>query len=217
MSIDAYLGPAFSKAALRRAMLKESPFDQFSSWYTDAETKCSGYASPVSLGTSSPDGQPVVRIVLLKGFDESGFRFYTNYDSRKGTHLKDNPKVSMCFYWEELERQVIILGSVAKLSAEDSDAYFATRGRGSQIGAHVSSQSQVIKNREELELETQRLEQQYANLNVPRPANWGGFLLVPNSIEFWQGQPDRLHDRFIYQRDNKGDNKDGWTIDRLAP
>lgn len=219
MSIDAYQGPAFNKTVLKRDMLKSCPIEQFGLWYKEAEEKCSGYANPVSLGSVSPDGQPVVRTVLLKGFDRSGFRFYTNYESRKGCHLKTNPKASMCFYWEELERQVIVLGSVAKLSKEDSDQYFATRGHGSQIGAHVSSQSQVINNREELETEMHRLEELYKEKEVPRPENWGGFLLRPGSIEFWQGQPDRLHDRFIYEAALEPHSSEaaGWTISRLAP
>lgn len=224
MSIDAYRGssyegPAFSKSALRRSMLKQCPIEQFGYWYKEAEQRCSGYANPVSLGTVGPEGQPVVRTVLLKGFDTSGFRFYTNYNSRKGSHLKANPKASMCFYWEELERQVIVLGSVEKLSDEDSDQYFATRGHGSQIGAHVSSQSQVIDNREELETEMQRLQERYAEKEVPRPRHWGGFLLKPESIEFWQGQPDRLHDRFIYEAPIEPHSSEAtnWTISRLAP
>jgi len=212
MSIDAYQGPAFSKSALKKSMLKDCPFEQFKIWYSDAEQQCAGYANPVSLGTVGSDGQPVVRTVLLKGYDTSGFHFYTNYESRKGHHIETNPKVSMCFYWEELERQVIILGAAVKLSAENSDEYFASRERGSQISAHVSSQSQVINTRKELETTMHRLEKLYKDREVPRPKHWGGFLLQPNSIEFWQGQPDRLHDRFIYE--NAGAD---WTISRLAP
>lgn len=211
MSIDAFQGPSFSLSPLRKAMLENDPFKQFASWYKEAEQACK-YANPVSLATANSDGQPVVRTVLLKGYDQSGFRFYTNYASRKARQLLSNPKASMCFYWEALERQVIVLGSVEKLSAEDSDQYFATRGRGSQIGAHVSSQSQVIEHREILEKQAQQLESLYQGKSVPRPENWGGYCLVPTSIEFWQGQPDRLHDRFIYERSNQN-----WSISRLAP
>ena len=214
MSIDAYQGPQYSQSILRKNTLNDCPFEQFSIWYSEAEKECSGYANPVSLATVSSEGQPVVRTVLLKGQDKQGFRFYTNYQSRKGKHLSANPKTSMCFYWEELERQVIVIGAVEKLSAEESDNYFATRLRGSQIGAHVSSQSQLIDNREELQAEMQRLEEQYADTQIPRPDHWGGFILIPESIEFWQGQPDRLHDRLIYTR--SGD-KSSWTINRLAP
>ena len=214
MSIDAFQGPAFSAVPLRRSMLNDCPFRQFGTWFADAAARCSGYANPVGLGTVDPNGQPVVRTVLLKGYDESGFRFYTNYDSRKGGHLKNNPRASMCLYWEALERQVIILGSVTRLSTEDSDEYFSTRERGSQIGAHISAQSRVIDSREELEKEAARLKKKYAGetVTIPRPKNWGGFSLSPDSIEFWQGQPDRLHDRFIYQKIGKR-----WQVDRLAP
>lgn len=211
MSIDAFQGPSFSVAPLRRDMLDADPFNQFATWYSEAEQACQ-YANPVSLATVSPEGQPVVRTVLMKGYDSSGFCFYTNYESRKSRHLQHNPKVAMCFYWEPLERQVLIQGIVEKLGPGESDEYFSTRGRGSQIGAHVSAQSQVIENRQTLETEAQRLEELYQDKAVPRPANWGGFKLIPDSLEFWQGQPDRLHDRFIYER-----SESGWEISRLAP
>jgi pyridoxamine 5'-phosphate oxidase len=212
MSIDAYRGPAFTSDPLNKKGLSKDPFEQFRLWFAEAEEKCSNYANPMSLATCGTDGQPVVRTVLLKGFDTRGFNFYTNYESRKGQQLAENPKASICFYWEELERQVIVIGQVEKMSAEESDDYYLTRPRGSQIGAHVSQQSQPIENREVLEREAGELESAYFDKPVPRPKNWGGYRLVPESIEFWQGQPDRLHDRFIYRKE-----KTAWTITRYAP
>jgi len=212
MSIDAYRGPAFTSEPLHKKMLHEDPFEQFRRWYTEAEEKCSNYANPMSLATCGPDGQPVVRTVLLKGFDNKGFNFYTNYQSRKGRHLDENSKASVCFYWEELERQVIVIGQAVKMSDEESDDYYLTRPRGSQISAHVSKQSQPIRGRDLLEDEAEKLEVAYFDKPVPRPKNWGGYRLIPESIEFWQGQPDRLHDRFIYKK-----NGSAWTIGRYAP
>ena len=212
MSIDAYRGPAFTSDPLNKKGLSEDPFEQFRLWFAEAEEKCSNYANPMSLATCGTDGQPVVRTVLLKGFDTRGFNFYTNYASRKGQQLAENLKASICFYWEELERQVIVIGQVEKMSAEESDDYFLTRPRGSQIGAHVSQQSQPIDNREVLEREAEELESSYFDKPVPRPSNWGGYRLVPQSIEFWQGQPDRLHDRFIYRKE-----KQAWSVTRHAP
>lgn len=212
MSIDAYRGPAFTSEPLHKKMLHKDPFEQFRRWYTEAEEKCSNYANPMSLATCGSDRQPVARTVLLKGFDSKGFNFYTNYLSRKGRQLSENPRASACFYWEELERQVIIIGQVSKMSEEESDDYYLTRPRGSQIGAHVSQQSQPIESRKMLEDQANRLEAEYFDKPVPRPKNWGGYRLIPQSIEFWQGQPDRLHDRFIYEKNN-GD----WSISRYAP
>lgn len=212
MSIDAYRGPAFTSEPLSKKGLNDCPFEQFRLWFAEAEEKCSNYANPMSLATCGADGQPIVRTVLLKGFDERGFNFYTNYESRKGQQLSENPKASICFYWEELERQVIVIGQVEIMSAEESDHYYLTRPRGSQIGAHVSQQSQPIENREVLEREAAELESTYFDKPIPRPPNWGGYRLQAESIEFWQGQPDRLHDRFIYQKEGKS-----WSITRYAP
>jgi len=212
MSIDAYRGPAFTSEPLHKKGLLDDPFEQFRLWFAEAEEKCSNYTNPMTLATCGKDGQPVARTVLLKGFDTRGFNFYTNYESRKGQQLAENPKASICFYWEELERQVIVIGQVEKMSAEESDDYFLTRPRGSQIGAHVSQQSQPIDNREVLEREAEELESSYFDKPVPRPSNWGGYRLVPQSIEFWQGQPDRLHDRFIYRKE-----KQVWSVTRHAP
>jgi len=167
MSIDAYQdsensrdltdkGPQFKQKPLSRTNLHAHPITQFSRWYKEAEQQVR-YPNQVSIGTVSAEGQPVVRTVLLKGFDDQGFRFFTNYQSRKATHLNLNPKISMCIYWEKLERQIIILGEITKLSDKESDDYFATRGKGSQIGAHVSSQSQVVKSRKILESQFTKL------------------------------------------------------------
>ena len=193
-------------------MLSENPFEQFDIWYAEAEQQCSLYPNPVTVATVDSSGQPFARTVLLKGFDARGFCFYSNYHSRKGQQLQANPKASLCLYWEELERQVIIIGSVSKMSAAESDAYFASRPKGSQIGAHVSAQSEIIENREVLEQSINQLSLKYADIEVPRPPHWGGYRLIPTSMEFWQGQPDRLHDRFVYNL--SGHN---WTIQRLAP
>ena len=212
MSIDAFQGPQFTASPLLREMLDADPFNQFEIWYKEAEAKVSGYASPMTLAACGNDGQPIARTVLLKGVSPEGFCFYTNYQSRKAQQLEQNPKASLCLFWEELERQVLILGSVVKMTAEESDAYFASRPRGSQLGAHVSQQSQEIASRATLEYELTRIEEKVADTEVSRPEHWGGYRLVPSSIEFWQGQPDRLHDRFIYEKSDQG-----WSIKRLAP
>ncbi len=221
MSIDAHKnplglssseGPAFTSKPLRSSMLSANPLKQFATWYREAEKECRGYPNPIQLATVGADGQPVARTVLLKGFDEGGFCFFTNYRSRKGQHLESNPKASFCLYWEELERQVIVIGTVHKLTGSESDQYFGSRPRGSQLSAHVSEQSQVVENRTYLKNEFQRIALRYADSEVPRPRHWGGYRLAPLSIEFWQGQPDRLHDRFIYQRSGAE-----WHLQRLAP
>jgi pyridoxamine 5'-phosphate oxidase len=153
-----------------------------------------------------------VRIVLLKGFDERGFTFYTNYDSRKGRELAENPRAALLFHWVELERQVRIEGRVEKASADESDAYYASRPLGSRLGAWASAQSRVLAHREELEAKLAELERQYGE-SPPRPPHWGGYRLVPDELEFWQGRPSRLHDRVRYTRAGIG----LWRIDRLSP
>jgi pyridoxamine 5'-phosphate oxidase len=167
----------------------------------------------MTLATADKNGRPSARVVLLKGLDERGFMFYTNYDSRKSQELTENPQAALVFYWSDLERQVCIAGEVSKLPALESDAYFKSRPRGSQIAAWVSHQSDVIPDRAALETKCRQLEAQYAGQAVPRPPNWGGYVLTPNRIEFWQGRPDRLHDRFRYTRQVDG----GWQIERLSP
>jgi pyridoxamine 5'-phosphate oxidase len=167
----------------------------------------------MTLATADRQGRPSVRIVLLKGLDERGFVFYTNYDSRKGRELAENPEAALVFYWPEQERQVCVAGQVAKLSASESAAYFRTRPRGSRIGAWASDQSGVVSNREELEEKWKGFEKQYPGDEVPCPPNWGGYVLGPSRVEFWQGRPNRLHDRFRYTRQPDGK----WLIERLSP
>jgi pyridoxamine 5'-phosphate oxidase len=190
----------------------QNPIMQFKKWFTDALEAQLYEPNVMTLATSDPYGKPSARIVLLKGFDEHGFNFYTNYDSKKGRELQENPQAALVFFWAELERQVRIEGMVSKLDPEVSEDYFHSRPKGSQIGAMASPQSEVIASRETLEQKVVELQQQYADTEVPRPEHWGGYLLEPQQIEFWQGRPSRLHDRICYTL------VDGvWIINRLAP
>jgi len=168
--------------------------------------------APAALATADAEGRPSVRMVLLRGVDERGFVFHTNYTSRKGRELDINPHAALCFYWPTLDEQIRVEGRVTRLSAEESDAYFATRPRGSQLGAWASPQSHALPSREQLEEEYRATESRFAGQPVPRPPFWGGFRLEPSRIEFWYGRPDRLHDRLLYSRDG-GD----WKIERLYP
>ena len=168
--------------------------------------------APVALGTADADGRPSVRMVLLRGADERGFVFHTNYGSRKGRELDANPNAALCFYWPTLDEQIRIEGTVRRLPDDESDAYFDSRPRGSQLGAWASAQSQLLPSREQLEEEYRATEERFAGQTVPRPPFWGGYRLEPRRIEFWYGRPDRLHDRVLYQRE--GDN---WKIERLYP
>jgi pyridoxamine 5'-phosphate oxidase len=168
--------------------------------------------APVALATADATGKPSVRMVLLRGADERGFVFHTNYNSRKALELADNPRAALCFHWHSLEEQIRVEGEVERLSAEESDAYFNSRPRGSQLGAWASNQSAVLTSRETLEEAYRAIERQYAGTPVPRPPFWGGFRLVPDRIEFWFGRPDRLHDRILYTKEGSG-----WKIERLYP
>ncbi len=202
----------FRLGKLLESDLVADPLEQFAKWFAEAEKACRFYPNHMTLSSVDSQGAPQSRIVLLKGVDDQGFVFFTNYQSRKGQQLQANQKASITFFWEELERQVNISGTAVKVSSEESDEYFASRARGSQIGAWVSRQSSEIDNRDQLETEKQRLTAQYEGLEVPRPPHWGGFRIIPTRIEFWQGQPDRLHDRLEYILEN-----DNWKIHRLSP
>lgn len=189
------------------------PIRQFESWYREAHATPMREPTAMTLATASPDGRPSARIVLLKAADERGFVFFTNYESRKGGELEHNPWAALVFHWPDLVRQVRVEGRVAKVSAEESDAYFKTRPRGSQLGAWASEQSRAIKSRADLERRVQAIAATYEDREIPRPPHWGGLRLVPVAIEFWQGRLDRLHDRLLYSRADDG----GWTRERLSP
>ena len=189
-----------------------NPFAQFQRWFTEALNAGVPEPNAMHLATVGEDGRPSGRIVLLKGFDENGFSFFTNYQSRKGSELATHPFASLTFFYAELERQIRIEGTIHKLSPEESDAYFQSRPRGSQIGAWVSHQSAIIENRDVLENRQRELERQFENQTIPRPPHWGGYGLVPDHIEFWQGRPSRLHDRILYRKE-----EGSWVIERLAP
>ena len=198
---------------LERSEIDADPLKQFEQWY--AEVIDTGIHEPgaMSLSTVDADGQPWQRIVLLKLFDENGFVFFTNYESNKAKHIVVNPGVSLLFPWHALGRQLKITGEVEKVSSAESVIYFATRARGSQIGAWASGQSQMINSRSILESIVDSMKQKYANKEVPLPPFWGGYRVRPHTFEFWQERKSRLHDRFYYQKNEEGN----WFIERLAP
>ncbi|MCP4201299.1 MAG: pyridoxamine 5'-phosphate oxidase [bacterium] len=198
--------------ALRKADVDPDPIVEFGRWFERARS--SGLIEPtaVALSTADAEGRPSGRMVLLKGVDRRGFVFYTNFRSRKGAELEANPWASLNLWWDRLQQQVQIEGSVTKIEQSESDVYFAGRPRGSQLGAWASEQSRTLPGREALEESLGEVERRFAGERVTRPPNWGGFLIEPQVIEFWQGQPDRLHDRIRYRRDGGG-----WVIERLAP
>ena len=198
---------------LSRSELDLDPIRQFGAWYAQLNETDFFEPSAMTLATVSPDGQPYLRTVLLKLFDESGFVFYTNYASRKARHIEVNPQVGLLFAWVPLARQVKITGRAEKVSAAESLKYFATRPRGSQIGAWASAQSEIVSSRSMLEQKFSEIKKKFATGEVPLPEFWGGYRVVPESIEFWQGRDNRLHDRFIYTRNESGD----WQVARLAP
>jgi pyridoxamine 5'-phosphate oxidase len=193
--------------------LAADPMEQFARWYADAEAAGEPEPEAMSLATVGADATPSVRIVLLKQFDQDGFVFYTNRTSRKGQELTANGAVALAWRWTRLERQVRVTGRAHLADDADSDAYFASRGRGSQLGAWASRQSQVLSDRAELEQRLADADDRFAGGEVPRPPWWGGYVVVPDTVEFWQGRPDRLHDRFRY----RGGDESGWTIERLSP
>ncbi|MES2419205.1 MAG: pyridoxamine 5'-phosphate oxidase [Bacteroidota bacterium] len=202
----------YRSGQLNEKDVDKSPIRQFENWFTAAIDAQLYEPNVMTLATADKTGKPNARIVLLKGFDEGGFYFYTNYLSTKGKELKKNPQACLVFFWAELERQVRIEGKVEKLDKEASEKYFHSRPKGSQIGAIVSPQSQVITNKTILEAKVTELTATYADKTIPKPAHWGGYIVRPSSIEFWQGRPSRLHDRIKYDLINGK-----WQTSRLAP
>ncbi|MDB5009260.1 MAG: pdxH [Mucilaginibacter sp.] len=203
----------YSAASLSEETININPIKQFDIWFHEALTAELPEPNAMTLATATPDGRPSARIVLLKGYDASGFVFYTNYLSRKGKEITKNPLGAITFFWGGLERQVRIEGTIEKLSKEQSEKYFQSRPKKSQLGALVSPQSQEIANRELLENKMNELETAYADTTIPKPSFWGGYVLKPRMIEFWQGRSSRLHDRILYK---KIDNNN-WKKVRLAP
>ncbi len=196
---------------LHRSQLLADPFEQFRAWFSAASAEVP-LAEAMTLATIGDDGAPDARMVLLKGVDASGFRFFTGYESAKGRQLGADPRAALVVYWRELDRQVRARGTVERLPAAESDAYFATRPREAQLGAWASEQSRPLASRAELDAALGEVSERFDGADVPRPDDWGGYLLRPASIEFWQGQVGRLHDRFLYTP-----SADGWQIERLAP
>ena len=205
----------YRMAGLDRADLDPDPVVQFGRWFD--EVVRAGLAEPnaMTLATATAAGRPSARVVLLKELDASGFVFYTNYDSRKGAELTANPWAALVFYWAPLERQVRAEGRVERTSREESEAYFRSRPLGARLGALASEQSRPIPGREVLDQRVAELEATYAGGEVPLPDCWGGYRLAPDAVEFWQGRPDRLHDRFRYTRGDQAGQ--GWTVERLSP
>jgi len=225
----------YNLAGLRRKDLAADPIRQFKSWFDQATgERASGRlrkfcvqlyktwvlgrrretsdANAMTLATVDAEGRPSARVVLLKGVDDRGFIFFTNYHSRKGHELDGNPNAALVFYWPEMERQVCVSGKASKLPAAESDAYFSSRPRGSNLAAWASNQSAVVADRAELETKWNECEQRFPGDTVPRPPHWGGYVLSPERVEFWQGRPNRLHDRFRYTKRDSA-----WVIERLSP
>lgn len=211
-STIAHLRKDYTLNGLRKEDVLENPIDQFKRWFAEALASQVLEPNGMVLSTIGRDGYPHGRVVLLKDVDARGFSFYTNYLSHKGDDLTQHPVASLTFWWPELERQVRIVGKVEKVETAESDAYFAVRPRGSQIGAWVSEQSQTIANRKVLEEKLAELEAQFANQAVVRPPHWGGYRVLPHQIEFWQGRPSRLHDRLCYTYESYE-----WKLERLSP
>jgi pyridoxamine 5'-phosphate oxidase len=202
----------YSLRTLGENDVAKDPFLQFSKWWDEALASEIEEVNAMTLATATKTGLPSARIVLLKSFDENGFVFFTNYTSRKGSQLESNPQAALVFFWKELERQVRIEGTVEKTEAEESDTYFLSRPAGSRLGAWASPQSKVIADRRQLEENVARYTREFG-ADIPRPAFWGGYLVRPSGIEFWQGRSNRLHDRIHYRKTEDGN----WVIERLAP
>lgn len=203
----------YSRTALTESETDPNPLIQFQTWFDQALNADLPEPNAMTLATADSQGKPSARIVLLKGLDETGFVFYTNYKSYKAQQLAENPAAALVFWWVELERQVRIEGTVEKVSQAESEQYFASRPIGSQLGAWASPQSRVIESRRVLEEKSWELEQKYYNKPIPKPSHWGGYRLIPTEIEFWQGRPNRLHDRLHYRQQSDG----SWLRERLAP
>jgi len=214
MSSIADLRREYARARLDEADVSHDPLVEFARWFAEAQDAQLPDPNAMTLATATADGAPSARIVLLKGFDERGFVFYTDYRSRKGAELEANPRAALVLYWSELDRQVRITGGVALASREESERYFKSRPLGSRLGAWASHQSRVIPGRAALESDLRTMEDRFEDGDVPLPAHWGGYRVVPDTIEFWQGRESRLHDRIRYVREGGGK---GWRVERLSP
>jgi pyridoxamine 5'-phosphate oxidase len=200
--------------ALRESDVDPDPFVQFTRWYDDAVANRELQPDAMVVASCTPDAVPSARMVLLRGVDDRGFCFYTNYDSRKGRELDANPRAAIAFHWPEVLRQVRATGAVERVDDAESDAYWNNRPRASRVSAWASEQSEVVVSRDELEARVVELEARFADGDIPRPPGWGGYRVVPDDVEFWQHRDDRLHDRLRYARRAGGD---GWRIERLQP
>jgi pyridoxamine 5'-phosphate oxidase len=214
----------YKLASLEEADVASNPIDQFTRWWNEAVASQIDEVNAMTLATVNATGVPAARIVLLKGYNPNGFIFFTNYESDKGKNLAQNPNAALVFFWKELERQIRIEGTVQKVSAQESDRYFNSRPASSRIGAWASPQSAVIENRLVIEQNVERYSSIFANDSIERPDHWGGYIVKPTSIEFWQGRSSRLHDRIRYKLETSGYNAAtdtrtdaNWTIERLAP
>ena len=212
MDHAARLRREYTRAGLRESDAASDPIEQFRSWFEEALAARLHEPNAMTLATATHDGRPSARVVLLKGFDERGFVFYTSYEGRKGGELATNPNCALVFYWGELERQVRVEGRASRISEVASDEYFGSRPRGSQLGAWASEQSRPVEHRGALEERLRSLEVEYEGREVPRPPFWGGYSVEPEVIEFWQGRENRLHDRLVYRRSGGS-----WRRERLQP